>query len=156
VANFAAPVDGCSTCATNNYSAAVQTPTSTTQTYTVDPNNGLSTGGGFSPTPADRAPTLDGIPNPQSSQRPSFNSFRPEAGRTLNASAPQSINDQLHQPAVINFDGHTARNPVRKSWDYTPVRFASVAAPTERRVTAFAGTALVKKPARKSRWVEID
>lgn len=154
--SFAAPVAGCSTCATGDYNAAVQSPVSTTQTYTVDPSTGLSTGGSMSPTPADRVPSLDGIPNPQSSQRPSFNQFRPEAVRTLNASAPQSINEQLHRPAVIDFDGHTAQNPVRKSWDYTPVRFASVSKPTDRRVTAFAGTARAKTPAPKSRWVEID
>lgn len=155
-AGYAAPANGCSTCATSNFNSSAPTPASTTQTYTVDPSVGLSTEGNFTPTPADRAPVLDGLPNPQSSQRPVYNQFKPELNQNLNASAPRSIHDQLHQPAVISFDGHTAKNPVRKSWEYSPVRFASVAKPTERRLTAYAGSTKVTPPVRKSRWVELD
>lgn len=161
-----APQTGCSTCGVNNalpaqnfspLSQQAPTPASTTQTYLVDPSNGLSTQGSYSPTPADQQPVLNGIVNPQTSQRPvQFNSG--SGTRSFNASAPVPAFEQLRQPAVINFDGHTAKNPVRRSWDYTPVRFASAELPTERRVSAYAGKVAVEAPkqTRKSRWVEVE
>ena len=145
-----------------------------------------SSGSGFSPTPADQQPIL-GVPNPQlngSSSRNNFNSapvnqqtvlntianpqstqrpitpqFDPTNRRSFNASAPVPAFEQLRQPAVISFDGHTAKNPVRRNWDYNPARFASTQLPTERRITAFAGEVGIEEAAtkqvRKSRWVEV-
>ena len=171
-----------------NFSPMTGTPTpaTTTQTYTIDPSSGTSTQGGFSTVPADQRPILD-IPNPQlngSSTRNNFNSapagqqsafssvanpqssqrpvqFDPSSrANSFNASAPVPAFEQLRQPAVVNFDGHTAKNPVRRSWDYNPVRFASSELPTERRITAFAGEVRVEdsapKQVRKSRWVEVE
>jgi hypothetical protein len=166
--NYVAPAAGCSTCGTNNYSASVPsqnylpagsqvpTPASTTQSYTVDPSTGLSTQGSFNSTPANQVPTLDGVPNPQSSQRPRFNQFNPGTQQNLNASSPRSMHEQLHQPTRANAGDYTAKNPIRKSWDYSPVRFASIKSVNERRVTAYAGSAKTVAPVRKSRWVEID
>ena len=183
VANFAPPAPtGCSTCGINNNAVATQNfsplsqqqasvPAATSQTYLIDPSNGLSTQGGFNPTPADQQPALNGIANPQSLQRPVLNQFNP--GSSTRTSAPGSGTqasgfnvsapavpafEQLRQP-VINFDGHTAKNPIRRNWDYTPVRFASADLPTERRVSAYAGKAQVDaapKQTRKSRWVEVE
>jgi len=172
VANYAAPQTGCSTCGVNNalptqnFSPLSQmpTPATTTQTYTIDPSNGLSTQGGFNSIPANQRPVLDSVVNPQSSQRPVLNQnqFDPSSrAKSYNASTPMPAFEQLRQPAVINFDGHTAQNPVRRSWDYNPVRFASTQLPTERRMTAFAGKVGVEattapKQVRKSRWVEVE
>ena len=173
VANFAPPAPtGCSTCGVNNSVTSQnfspltqQAPSagSTTRTYLVDPSNSLSTQGSFSPTPADRQPALDGIVNPQTSQRPVLNQVNPGSGTRasgFNASAPPvPAFEQLRQPAVINFDGHTAKNPIRRNWDYTPVRFASSELPTERRMSAYAGKVEVEaapKQTRKSRWVEVE
>ena len=174
-ANFVSPQTGCSTCGVNNamptqnFSPLSQTPTpaTTTQTYTIDPSAGSSTIGGSSSrntytVPADARPVLDSVVNPQSSQRPVINQFDPSnRANSFNASSPVPAYEQLRQPAVINFDGHTAENPVRRSWDYNPVRFASTQLPTERRMTAFAGkVGIVKEAApkqvRKSRWVEVE
>ncbi len=175
VANFA-PQTGCSTCGVNNavpnqnfspLSQPAPTPAgspvpagSSTRTFLVDPANGLSTQGSYTPIPADLQPALNGVVNPQTSQRPVLNQFDPTSrARSFNASAPIPAFEQLRQPAVINFDGHTAKNPVRRSWDYTPVRFASAQLPTERRVNAYAGKVAVKaapKQTRKSRWVEVE
>ena len=174
---------------TQNFSPLTGTPTpaTTTQTYTIDPSSGTTTQGGFSTIPANQQPVLNSTPNPQfngSSTRNDFNpapagqlsafsaianpqssqrpvQFDPSRRTTnFNASTPAPAFEQLRQPAVINFDGHTAKNPVRRSWDYNPVRFASTQLPTERRVTAFAGTVGVEEPApkqvRKSRWVEVE
>ena len=189
-ANFA-PQAGCSTCGTSsvpvqNFSPLTQAPTSTTQTYTIDPSTGVSTQGGFTPTPADQQPALNfpspmpggsgtrndfnaapisqpsvlsAMANPQSTQRPV--QFDPSNRATgFNASTPAPAFEQLRQPAVVNFDGHTADNSVRRSWDYNPVRFASTQLPTERRVTAYAGKVGIEKIApkqvRKSRWVEVE
>ena len=192
VANFApqVPQTGCSTCGVNSGVTTQNfSPGTTTQTYTIDPSSsGISTQGGFSPTPADRQPilsvpnpsggsttrndfnvgptgqlsALSTIANPQSSQRPVLNQFDPSNRATgSNVSTPVPAFEQLRQPAVINFDGHTAENPVRRSWDYNPVRFASTQLPTERRVTAFAGKVGIEevdapKQVRKSRWVEVE
>ncbi len=177
VANFA-PQDSCSTCGvnspapafSNNINPLGQTPASgsTTQTYVIDPANGLSTQGGFGSVPADQQPALNGLANPQSSQRVIGPPVAPGSStrnsgsstRSFNASAPVPAFEQLRQPPVVNFDGHTAKNPVRRSWDYTPVRFASAQLPTERRVTAFAGQVEIEpatpKQPRKSRWVEVE
>ena len=179
VANFA-PQTGCSTCGVNNavpaqnfspLSQQAPTAAATTQTYLVDPSNGLSTQGSFNPTPADQQPVLNGVVNPQTSQRPVLNQFNTGSGTrasgtgsstrsSFNASAPPvPAFEQLRQPAVINFDGHTAKNPIRRNWDYTPVRFASAELPTERRVSAYAGKVEVEvtpKQTRKSRWVEVE
>ena len=186
VANFApsAPT-GCSTCgisnagATHNFSPLSQqtlTAAPTTETYLVDPSNGLSTQGNFSPTPtpADQQPALNGVVNPQTSQRPVLNPLNTGSGTRasgistgsssrasdFNVSAPPvPAFEQLRQPAVINFDGHTAKNPIRRNWDYTPVRFASADLPTERRMSAYAGKVKVEaapKQTRKSRWVEVE
>ena len=179
VANFAPPAPtGCSTCGVNNAVAtqnfsplSQQTPTAaaTTQTYLADPSNSLSTQGSFNPTPADQQPALNGIANPQSLQRPvlgpgsSTRTSAPSSGTQasgFNVSAPPvPAFEQLRQPSVINFDGHTAKNPIRRNWDYTPVRFASAKLPTERRVSAYAGKVEVEaapKKTRKSRWVEVE
>lgn len=189
VANFAPAQTGCSTCGVNNavptqnfspttqnfgptgqvptpgsasrpLGSTSQTAAPTTQTYVVDPSNGLSTQSTYNSVPANQQPVLDSIVNPQSSQRPALNQFNPtNPAKSFNASAPVPAFEQLRQPAVVNFDGHTAKNPVRRSWDYSPVRFASTKLPTERRVTAFAGKVGVEevapKQTRKSRWVEL-
>ena len=182
VANFA-PQTGCSTCGggsgtvptlNNNINPVGQAPVagSTTQSYVIDPSNSLSTQGGFGSVPADQQPVLNGIANPQSSQRvitpslPQGSTTRNSGSstRSFNVSAPAPAPvpafEQLRQPTVVNFDGYTAKNPVRRSWDYTPVRFASAQLPTERRVTAFVGQveieATTPKQPRKSRWVEVE
>ena len=157
----------------------------------IGTQSSFGTSGGFAPTPADQQPLLNipspqpggsgsrndynaaplgrqaalsGIANPQMSQRPVTPQFDPTNRKSFNASAPAPVPafEQLRQPAVINFDGHTAKNPVRRSWDYNPVRFASTQLPTERRMTVFAGKVGVveaapkQKQVRKSRWVEIE
>ena len=184
VANFA-PQTGCSTCGVNNAvpaqnfgpqnlgSSTRQAPTAaTTQTYLVDPSTGLSTEDSFNSTAADQQPALNlnGITNPQTLQRPVLNQFDAGSGTRasgagsstrssgFNTSPPVPAFEQLRQPAVINFGGHTAKNPVRRNWDYTPVRFASADLPTERRMSAYAGKVKVETPkqTRKSRWVEIE
>ena len=161
---------------------------STTQTFTIDPSTSGSGTQSFGPTPADRQPilsvpsplsggstsrndfrptpanqqtVLNTIANPQSTQRPVLNQFDPSNRATsFNASSPVPAFEQMRQPAVINFDGHTAENTVRRSWDYSPVRFASTQLPTERRMTAFAGKVGIEdsapKQVRKSRWIEVE
>jgi len=159
--SYAAPtVGGCNTCgntfAGQNFAPQSQgAPASSTQSYVVDPNTGVSTSGNFQPTPANTVPALNGIANPQSSQRPVIDQFNPNNGPSnFRASTPRPVYEQFHQPAVINADDHTAQSPIRKRWSFSPVRFASAEAPNERRITSYAGKAEAQP--RQSRWVEVE
>ena len=113
-------------------------------TSVIAPNGTLGTGGGFqagsstSTAPADIAPFVNPNLNPQNNQRPiidrietlpSTNLTSPSQS-TIRAVAPvNNVYPVNPTPAVINAGDFTAdASPIRKKWDYSPVRLASYTA----------------------------
>lgn len=118
-------------------------------TSVIAPNGTLGTGGGFQPSgsgafvpeynrvPADTAPFVSPSLNPQNSQRPIIDrietlppaNFGSPAGSTTRAVAPAAPLNNVYpiNPApAINTGNFTAdTSPIRKKWDYSPVRLAS-------------------------------
>lgn len=129
---------GCSTCTTGgtpvyapapatvpgNYSPSVLPPVTSTR-YEVPAAGSTYTGGsGFETPAADQAPSiLQGV-NPVTSQRPVIDRVN-NGAYNYKASVPT----QQPVPATIRMEDKTARSPVRKQWNYSPVRLAKYEAP---------------------------
>lgn len=146
------PSTGCSTCATNgtqNFAPTLapttaQPPASTSSIYYESPTPTSTQG---ATTPADLTPSLGSIQNPQTSQRPSYPSVDPAARiRSYRTSSPRTINDQMNQPSVVQFNNQTASNQLRSTFGYSPIRTAS-----SRYQTTYASRSA---SASQSRWVE--
>ena len=126
------PNAGCPTCATGsvqNFSPTLaptqQAPAATSSTY-YEPANTLNTGGTIStPTPADSTPSLNSIPNPQTSQRPSYPGMNVNSRvRSYRTSNPVPVQQQMNQPQVVQYGRTASASPVRKQFGYSPIRTA--------------------------------
>jgi hypothetical protein len=134
---------GCSTCGTNAFPQSptpagnfaptqpnYQSPQPANGTYyeypaTNTPTGTISTQGEYNTSiePADIAPSLQGI-SPQSSARPVLDQIRSgQIDYSTDNSRP--ANYPYITPTVPNIPEKTAQSPVRKDWNYTPVRLAS-------------------------------
>ncbi len=116
-ATFAAP-------GTTGYT--VPQPTTTTH-YEVPTGGTLGSQGVYGNTPADSIPSvnngaslLNGVANPQNTQRPFIDRFN----ERTNPGFKQASATQTRTPARFNLD-RTAQSPVRKQFNYSPIRMAS-------------------------------
>lgn len=153
--------NGCSTCGpgvgvpVQNFAPSTQpTPATVPQpitNYSYEPTTVSPSGEYRTSVPADQTPSLNlgDLPNPQSSQRPTFSPYNPSSpSPTYKASSPTPVYQQLNQPSVIQYnDGRTANmTPIRRDWQYSPIRTAS-----SRQDTFYASQ---PTNASSSRWVE--
>ena len=148
---------------TTNYAPTTGTVTGTYYEYpssSSTPSGTITTEGTYRPSqPADTVPALDGI-NPQSSHRPVLDRIQQTGGNwTTNFGQP----DSNPTPNVRSYQEKTAQSPVRKQWNYSPVRLASytrVQAEPKRESVQITGTF---RPGRSSAtanglngWVEVE
>ncbi|MEL7499839.1 MAG: hypothetical protein AAFN77_19705 [Planctomycetota bacterium] len=161
--NCGTVANGCATCgpttgvqnfAPQTAPTPATTPAPSTSIY-YEPANTNQGAGSFrtgTPVPADTVPSLNGITNPQSSQRPVFQNFNPSSGgQSIKASSPTPIQQQLNQPVARNY-GRTAASPIRKDFGYSPIRMAS--SRTQTTYTAMPSVQRLNKSTSHSRWIE--
>lgn len=105
-------------------------PAQTTTHYELPQSGTIVPGGSYgTPSAADSVPSvnssslLNGVVNPQSSQRPFLERFNSNTSGGLNQAS------RTNAPARIDVDPRTAQSPARKQWNYSPVRMASFSKP---------------------------
>ena len=145
---------------TSNYSPTTGNVIGTYYEYPAasTPSGTITTEGTYSSgQPADTVPSLDGI-NPQSSHRPMLDRLQ-QAGDNWTTSFGQPSSRPA--PNVRSYQENIAQAPIRKEWNYSPVRLASYRqVQPQRESVQITGTF---KPARESSktndlngWVEIE
>lgn len=144
-AGVASPNAGCSTCETglpgqspvlapqNFAPQSLPTPAPVSSSYYENAPSGSSV-------PANTAPSLlNGVSSPQAYQRPPQDRFgaqnRVQSRLNYQTSSPSPTPQPWPStpPAMINIEDKTAQSPVRKQWNYSPIRMASYHQPTNMR-----------------------